>query len=126
MGETRPEPIHEVWTEREAAPRRKWHRETFACAFSGHVVPAATVATVRPEDAGVGFDLPEGRRFARCLRCDAWVETTKPERPEPDHLLPIEELPVPKRGGGLRDLLILRAIAIGCKDPRRRSPRRGN
>src|SRR5438093_1468007 len=104
--------IHEVWTEREAAPRRRWHRETFACAFSGHVVPAATVATLRPEDAGLGVDLPDGRRFARCLRCDAWVQTTQPAKPDREHLPPIEELSVPKRGRALRDLLVLRAIAI--------------
>jgi uncharacterized membrane protein (DUF2068 family) len=112
MGDTDPVPLHEIWTEREAKPRRKWHRETFACAFSGHVVPAAAVAKLRPDDAGLGFDLPDGRRFARCLRCDAWIITTRPEKPERDHLPPIEELSVPKRGRALRDLLILRLIAI--------------
>jgi hypothetical protein len=43
MGEKDAEPVHEIWTEREGKARRKWHRETFACAFSGHVVPAARV-----------------------------------------------------------------------------------
>jgi uncharacterized membrane protein (DUF2068 family) len=103
---------HEVWTEVEAKPRRKWHRETFACAFSGHVVPAAHVAKLRPEDAGLGFDLPDGRRFARCLRCDAWVQTTPPEHPQAEHLPPIDRLDIPKRGKQLRDLLVLRLIAI--------------
>jgi len=103
---------HEVWTEVEARPRRRWHRETFACAFSGHVVPAANVATLRPEDAGLGFDLPDGRRFARCLRCDAWVQTTPPADPQREHLPPIDQLDIPKRGKRLRDLLILRLIAI--------------
>src|SRR5205814_2099463 len=81
---------HEVWTEVEARPRRKWHRETFACAFSGHVVPAAHVAELRPEDAGLGLDLPDGRRFARCLRCDAWVQTTPPRTPQAEYLPPID------------------------------------
>ena len=106
------EPVHEVWTEREGKPRRKWHRETFACAFSGHVVPAAKVAKLRPEDAGLGFDLPDGRRFARCLRCDAWVQTTPPEKPEREYLPPIEALEIPKRGRQLRDHLVIRLIAI--------------
>ncbi len=106
------EPVGEVWTEREAKPRRKWHRETFACAFSGHVVPAATVARLRPEDAGLGFDLPDGRRFARCLRCDAWVRTVRPEHPEREHLPPVDQLAVPRRGRRLRDQMVLRLIAI--------------
>ena len=67
----------EVWTEAEAKPRRRWHRETFACAFSGHVVPAADVASLRPEDAGVGVDLPDGRRMARCTRCDLYRSATQ-------------------------------------------------
>ncbi len=103
---------HEVWTEKEARPRRKWHRETFACAFSGHAVPAAGVAQLRPEDAGLGIDLPDGRRLARCVRCDAWVQTTRPANPERQHLPPLDQLEVPKRGRRLRDLLVLRLIAI--------------
>src|SRR6266508_1860129 len=103
---------HEVWTEKEARPRRKWHRETFACAFSGHVVPAAVVAELRPEDSGLGIDLPDGRRLARCVRCDAWVQPTPPANPERQHLPPLDQLEIPKRGRRLRDLLILRLIAI--------------
>ena len=110
--DTRGGDAHEVWTEREARPRRKWHRETFACAFSGHVVPAARVAELRPEDSGLGIDLPDGRRLARCVRCDAWVQTTRPANPERQHLPPLDQLEVPKRGRRLRDLLILRLIAI--------------
>jgi uncharacterized membrane protein (DUF2068 family) len=110
--QTEDEPVHEVWTEHEAKPRRKWHRETFACAFSGHVVPAASVARLRAEDAGLGVDLPDGRRLARCLRCDAWVQTTPPAHPTRDTLPPLDELEVPKRGKALRDQLVLRLIAI--------------
>src|SRR5689334_4278436 len=110
--QTEDEPVHEVWTEHEAKPRRKWHRETFACAFSGHVVPASTVARLRPEDAGLGVDLPDGRRFARCVRCDAWVQTTPPTHPARETLPSLDQLEVPKRGKGLRDQLVLRLIAI--------------
>jgi uncharacterized membrane protein (DUF2068 family) len=76
------------------------------------VVPAATVAKLRPEDAGLGFDLPDGRRFVRCLRCDAWVMTTPPAHPAAEYLPPIDQLDVPKRGRALRDHLIIRLIAI--------------
>jgi uncharacterized membrane protein (DUF2068 family) len=109
---TRRKPVHEVWTEHEAKPRRKWHRETFTCAFSGHVVPAAQVAKLRPEDAGLGIDLPDGRRLARCLRCDAWIQTTAPAKPTREHLPSIDELQVPKRGRALRDHIVIRLIAI--------------
>ncbi|MGZ4155114.1 MAG: hypothetical protein ACXVQ0_11605, partial [Actinomycetota bacterium] len=56
-----------------------WHPETFVCSRRGHVLPAARVATLRPQDGGVGVDVPDGRRFARCLRCDAWLEVPKPD-----------------------------------------------
>jgi uncharacterized membrane protein (DUF2068 family) len=102
----------EVWTEEHARPRRTWHRETFTCAFRGHVVPAAQVATLRPEDAGLGVDLPDGRRFARCLRCDAWVVTARPAHPRWDVLPPIEQLEKPRRGKELRDAIVLRLIAV--------------
>jgi uncharacterized membrane protein (DUF2068 family) len=105
-------PVHEIWTELEGKPRHKWHRETFTCAFSGHVVPAADVAEIRPEDAGLGLDLADGRRLARCVRCDAWVQTTPPKKPKRDHLPPIDELHVPKRGRGLRDHIVIRLIAV--------------
>ena len=49
MGESPGRP--ELWIEEHARPRRKWHRETFTCAFRGHVVPAAKVARLRPKES---------------------------------------------------------------------------
>jgi uncharacterized membrane protein (DUF2068 family) len=113
---TRPDPkasgSPEVWTEVEGRPRRRWHRETFACAFAGHVVPAAAVARLRPVDAGLGVDLPDGRRLARCLRCDAWVATTPPADPDRETLPALADLNIPRRGRELRDAIVLRLIAI--------------
>lgn len=82
------------------------------CARRGHVTPAADVERLRPEDAGLGVDLPDGRRFVRCTRCDVWVDTHPPLVPPREVLPPLEELPVPRRGRPLRDALVLRLIAI--------------
>jgi uncharacterized membrane protein (DUF2068 family) len=89
-----------------------WHPETFVCSRRGHVTPAALVERLRPEDAGLGVDLPDGRRMARCTRCDVWISTTPPEKPIRESLPPVKELKVPRRGKPLREALILRVIAL--------------
>jgi uncharacterized membrane protein (DUF2068 family) len=96
-------------------PRRTtlgWHPETFVCSRRGHVTPAALVARLRPEDAGLGVDLPGGRRFARCTRCDVWVDTHPPADPGRETLPPLAELRLPRRGKELRDAIVLRLIAL--------------
>jgi uncharacterized membrane protein (DUF2068 family) len=70
------------------------------------------VARLRPEDAGLGVDLPDGRRLSRCTRCDAWVSSLPPTEPAAETLPPLAELPVPRRGDELREALILRLISI--------------
>src|SRR5438477_8383300 len=100
---------------RRAQPARTswgWHPETFVCSRRGHVTPAANVSRLRPEDAELGVDLADGRRLARCLRCDVWVEFEPPARPSRDTLPPLEKLPVPRRGRPLREAIILRLIAL--------------
>jgi uncharacterized membrane protein (DUF2068 family) len=89
-----------------------WHPETFVCSRRGHVLPAASVVRLRPEDAGVGIDLPDGRRFARCLRCDSWREVERLDSADRETLPPLEEIALPRRGQPLRDAITLRAIAI--------------
>jgi len=76
------------------------------------VTPAANVARLRPEDAELGVDLADGRRLARCLRCDVWIEFEPPENPERERLPPLSELRVPRRGRALREAIILRLIAL--------------
>jgi uncharacterized membrane protein (DUF2068 family) len=89
-----------------------WHPETFVCSRRGHVTPAANVARLRPEDVELGVDLADGRRLARCLRCDVWVEFEPPQQPERETLPPLDRLAVPRRGRPLREAIILRLIAI--------------
>jgi uncharacterized membrane protein (DUF2068 family) len=89
-----------------------WHPETFVCSRRGHVTPAALVEHLRPEDAGLGVDLPDGRRLARCTRCDVWIQTTPPPKPVRETLPPLKTMKVPRRGSTLREAIILRVIAI--------------
>jgi uncharacterized membrane protein (DUF2068 family) len=95
---------------------RRWSTETWVCSIRGHVTPAATVARVRPSDAALGVDV-DGCRFARCLRCDAWIPG--PVRPAADatsETLPpldqLDQLELPRRGRALDDAVIVRLIAI--------------
>jgi uncharacterized membrane protein (DUF2068 family) len=89
-----------------------WHPETFVCSRRGHVLPAALVERLRPEDAGLGVDLEDGRRMARCTRCDVWVATTPPEHPRRETLPSIHDIKLPRRGRPLRDAIVLRLISI--------------
>ncbi|HSS11008.1 MAG TPA: DUF2127 domain-containing protein [Acidimicrobiales bacterium] len=90
----------------------RWDTETWVCAVKGHVTPAAEVAVLAPEDAGLGLDVDSTWRLARCLRCDAWISTTPPDSPSRERLPPLAELELPRRGKRLRDAIILRLIAI--------------
>jgi uncharacterized membrane protein (DUF2068 family) len=90
----------------------RWHAETLVCSRRGHILPAAEVATLGPDDAGVGFDLPDGRRFARCLRCDSWLVVARPLEPSAPTLPPVAQIALPRRGQELRDAIVLRIIAI--------------
>ena len=89
-----------------------WHPETFVCSRRGHVTPAALVERLRKQDAGLGVDLGDGRRMARCTRCDVWISTTPPAKPIRETLPDLKDLKVPRRGKTLREAIIIRAIAI--------------
>jgi len=88
------------------------HAETFVCSRRGHVTPAALVERLRPEDAGLGVDLPDTRRMARCTRCDVWIATTPPANPVRETLPSVDDIRLPRRGRPLRDAIVLRLIAI--------------
>ena len=93
---------------------RSWHNETWVCSMRGHVMPACTVARLRPEDARLGVDLADGRRASRCLRCDSWSVGPPPSVAESssETVPPLEELHLPRRGETLSDAILLRLIAL--------------
>ncbi len=90
----------------------RWHPETFVCSRRGHTTPAATVAVIDTEHGGLGFEFPDGRRLARCTRCDVWVQTERPEVPSREKLPPLAETRVPRREEDLREAIVIRVIAI--------------
>jgi uncharacterized membrane protein (DUF2068 family) len=93
-------------------PHKAWHVEGLSCALTRHHAPAAEVVVLRPEDSGLGIELPDGKRLCRCVRCDAWHVKDTPLAPLSEHLPPLDELEIPKRGKALRDSIVLKIIAI--------------
>jgi uncharacterized membrane protein (DUF2068 family) len=93
---------------------RRWDNETWVCSVRGHVVPAARVARLRPQDGCLGVDLPDGGRLGRCLRCDLWVRCADPtpEQVTGEVLPPVDGLPRPRRGAQLEDAIVTRLIAL--------------
>lgn len=91
-----------------------WHPETWICSMHGHVTPAADALTVGPEDAALGASLADGRRLARCLRCDTWIEHPVPDSATArwPKLPPTSELAKPRRGEPLREAVVMKLIAI--------------
>jgi uncharacterized membrane protein (DUF2068 family) len=75
------------------------------------VAPVTLAKAVRPEHADLVATTTEGRRLARCLRCDAWIDAPA-EHATLDVLPPRDELAVPRRGEALREALIVRLIAV--------------
>jgi len=90
---------------------RRWHPETLACAFEGHVAPAAAVRHIGPRDRLVAMATDDGVRFARCLRCDAWV-VANPADAATDRLPELAEIGMPQRGKALKDAIVLKVIAV--------------
>ena len=88
---------------------KHWSTETWWCSIHGHTAPAAVAGSLRPEDSELGFDLPDGTRSSRCLRCDCWIHTARPDATR--SILPAD-LPRPLRGRALDELVVIRAIAI--------------
>ena len=80
----------------------------------GHVTPATDAVTIGAGDAAVGVQLADGRRLARCLRCDMWIEHAAPEVVDArwEVLPPVDELVKPRRGKPLHEAILIRLIAI--------------
>src|SRR3954454_19432589 len=93
-------PFGEPYTRRMRLWPRHWHPETWVCSMRGHITPAADALAVGPADAAMGAVLADGRRLARCLRCDTWIEHKPPNEASAKWatLPPLAELAKPRRG----------------------------
>jgi uncharacterized membrane protein (DUF2068 family) len=82
------------------------------CGLWGHELVGTDARCVRDEDRVVVREGPDGVRWHRCLRCDAWLPLAPPEHPAREVAPSREELDLPLRGRALRDKIVLRLIAI--------------
>jgi hypothetical protein len=89
----------------------KFHWELLACGFRGHLLVGTDVAHVGEEDAPIVRD-DDGVRWHRCLRCDAWIPLPPPVAPAHERMPAREDITLPLRGRAMRDLIVLRLIAI--------------
>ncbi len=85
--------------------------ELITCAVKGHVLVGGDAELVTADDELVVRDL-DGLRWCRCLRCDAWVPSAVPDRPATLRVPSRDEIELPLRGRALRDLYVLRLIAV--------------
>ena len=96
---------------------RRWHNESWICSIRGHVLPAATAATLRDDgsDAALGFDVGDGTRYSRCLRCDLWSLAPIPSPDEVAYLTvpPWRELDLPRRGEALEEAILDHGLGAG-------------
>jgi uncharacterized membrane protein (DUF2068 family) len=82
--------------------------------MQGHAAPAASAAFVGVDDAALGAELADGRRLARCLRCDSWIEHVTPSGKEIKYetIPPLDQLKKPRRDKPLAEAIGMRLIAI--------------
>jgi uncharacterized membrane protein (DUF2068 family) len=82
--------------------------------MQGHSAPAASAAFVGVDDAPLGAELADGRRLARCLRCDSWIEHLAPSGKEIKYetIPPLDQIKKPRRGKPLHEAIGMRLIAI--------------
>ena len=85
--------------------------ELVVCAVEGHMLVGTDAAKVTDDDRGFVREL-EGRRWHRCLRCDAWIERSSPASAARERVETRDEIELPARGEVLRDRIILRLIAV--------------
>jgi uncharacterized membrane protein (DUF2068 family) len=90
----------------------RFHYELISCALRGHMLVGMDAAEIRPQDELVVREPGDGLRWHRCVRCDAWVPLLPPAAPTRPHPPECDEIRLPLRGRPLRDLYVLRLIAI--------------
>jgi len=95
---------------RRFRPRLHW--ELLLCGVSGHELVGTDAAELRPQDAIFAREDAAGTRWYRCLRCDSWLALAPPEHPNRPYPPDRGEIELPLRAKPLRDMIVLRLIAI--------------
>jgi uncharacterized membrane protein (DUF2068 family) len=90
----------------------RFHYELISCGLRGHMLLGMDAAQVRPQDELIVREPGDGLRWHRCVRCDAWVPLRPPATPTRPHPPERDQIRLPLRGRPLRDLYVLRLIAI--------------
>jgi uncharacterized membrane protein (DUF2068 family) len=99
-------------TERPRRFRPKLRYELIGCGLHGHELLGTDVAQIRPEDALIARQDPDGLRWYRCVRCDSWLPLSSPQNAQRQFLPLRAEIELPLRGKALRDKYVLRLIAV--------------
>ena len=89
----------------------RFHWELLVCGLAGHRLVGTDARELREQDALVAFER-DGQRWHRCLRCDSWLPLAAPAAPAREYPPEREAIDLPIRGRPLRDMIVLRAIAI--------------
>ncbi len=89
----------------------RFHWELLVCGVAGHRLVGADARELRPQDALVAFER-DGQRWHRCLRCDSWLPLAAPDPPTRETPPERDEIELPIRGRPLRDMIVLRLIAV--------------
>jgi uncharacterized membrane protein (DUF2068 family) len=95
---------------RRFRPRLHW--ELVWCAWRGHALVGTDAAALGPSDALVAREDSAGTRWYRCLRCESWLPLPAPRSPARERAPRREEIELPLRGKPLRDMVVLRLIAV--------------
>jgi uncharacterized membrane protein (DUF2068 family) len=95
---------------RRFRPRLHW--ELLICSVRGHELVGTDAQELRPQDAILAREDSAGTRWYRCLRCDSWLALGAPGHPTRRHPPERDEIELPLRGKPLRDMIVLRLIAV--------------
>jgi uncharacterized membrane protein (DUF2068 family) len=103
---------HAPGTEPPRRFRPRLHWELVWCALHGHALVGTDAAGLTSGDALYAREDAAGTRWHRCLRCDSWLVLPPPREATRATPPAREEIDLPLRGKPLRDLIVLRLIAI--------------
>lgn len=99
-------------SERPTRFRPRLRYELIACGFNGHELVGTGAENIRTEDEVFVRRDPQGFRWYRCLRCDAWLPLAEPAAVTAPVPPDRDDIEVPLRGRALRDRYVLRLIAV--------------